>query len=62
MKDSRGWDKMDKSSIETLSGLCSYLEIGEMTKDPEYLQGGFLHRMAKVTTVKGIFAVKSAEP
>jgi Ser/Thr protein kinase RdoA (MazF antagonist) len=42
--------------------LCRYLQIGELSREPEALSGGHLHRMYAIHTSQGKFAVKALNP
>lgn len=42
--------------------LCACLGLGDMLAEPTPLQGGFLHRMVRLTTTCGDYAVKCLNP
>jgi len=45
-----------------LEKLCRLLQLGEMSVSPRPVSGGFLHRMFRVETARGVFAVKALNP
>ena len=42
--------------------LCACLGLGDLIAEPTPLQGGFLHRMVRLTTTHGDYAVKCLNP
>ena len=47
---------------ETISKLFRLLNLGEPLAAPEPVSGGYLHKMLRVETARGIFAVKALNP
>lgn len=42
--------------------ICTALALGEMTAPPRQLSGGYLHRMFRLQTDRGVYAVKLLNP
>ncbi|GGH60212.1 membrane protein [Paenibacillus silvae] len=42
--------------------LCNSLKLGELSKTPEAISGGLLHRMFAIETTKGKYAIKALNP
>lgn len=42
--------------------LCKQLNLGQLTRDPQPVSGGFLHRMFRLDTAAGTYAVKALNP
>ena len=42
--------------------LCRQLNLGQMTREPQNVSGGFLHRMFRLDTTSGTYAVKALNP
>lgn len=51
--------KIDKQQLQRL---CQKLNLGELSSEPEKVTGGLLHRMYKISTSSGKFAVKKLNP
>lgn len=47
---------------ENMHELCRKLDLGEMLTPPEPIYGGLLHKMYKIETGKGTYAVKALNP
>lgn len=47
---------------EKLTKLCRQLGLGEMTAPPQPVSGGYLHRMFRMETARGVFVVKALNP
>lgn len=47
---------------EKINSLCRWLELGEIVGRPSPVSGGYLHRMFRVETARGIFAIKALDP
>lgn len=47
---------------EKLNELCRLLQLGALTVPPLPVSGGYLHRMFRVETTRGVFAVKALNP
>lgn len=45
-----------------LHKLCSYLQLGDMVNQQTTLSGGLLHRMYRIETTKGKYAIKALNP
>lgn len=48
--------------MKNINDLMEYLQLGQVLAEPVPVSGGLLHKMYKVTTVKGIYAVKVLNP
>lgn len=49
-------------NIEHLIILCQKLNLGHLVSEPQMVTGGLLHRMYKVVTTEGQYAVKKMNP
>lgn len=47
---------------ERIAKLCRLCGMGEITSQPVPVSGGYLHRMFRMETVRGVFAVKALNP
>lgn len=45
-----------------MNKLMQFLDLGQVLEEPKEVKGGLLHKMYRVTTSKGIFAVKALNP
>ncbi|MBR2717742.1 MAG: phosphotransferase [Clostridia bacterium] len=48
--------------MEKLTKLCPLLQLGEVIAPPAPVSGGLLHKMFRVETARGVFAVKRLNP
>lgn len=48
--------------MEKLTKLCRLLQLGEVIAPPAPVSGGLLHKMFRVETTRGVFAVKILNP
>lgn len=48
--------------MEKLTKLCRLLQLGEVIAPPAPVSGGLLHKMFRVETTRGVFAVKRLNP
>ena len=48
--------------MEKLTKLCRLLQLGEIITPPAPVSGGLLHKMFRVETTRGVFAVKRLNP
>lgn len=51
-----------KSFVESIERICSHLRIGHPITTPTPVTGGLLHRMYRLETLNGVFAVKILNP
>lgn len=47
---------------QTLAQICSHYDLGTPTATPERVSGGLIHRMYRVRTARGEFALKALSP
>ncbi len=48
--------------LSKLESLCNIYSLGEIITSPEVVEGGLLHKMYKVVTTKGSYAIKKLNP
>ena len=48
--------------MEQMNKLCRLLHLGEPVAEPRPISGGLLHKMFRVETARGVFAVKALNP
>ena len=48
--------------MKNIEKLCSYCQLGQMIGEPRAVSGGLMHRMYRVSTDKGVYAIKQLNP
>ena len=48
--------------MKNIEKLCSHCQLGQMIGEPRAVSGGLMHRMYRVSTNKGVYAIKQLNP
>ena len=53
---------MGREQEKQIYGLCETFDLGNVIGEPVEVRGGLLHKLYKVTTVRGVYAIKCLNP